>query len=120
MRLIDYYSQVLVPANVAVSQLRVAGLHIDRQRLDAVDRAWDAELRALRAVVEAEAARCGVPLKYSDIYTINPDALARFLYSPRGLGLEVHGTTKKRQKPSTADVALQHYASVSVPRKGDH
>lgn len=119
MKLADYYSRVLVPANVAVSQLRRAGLFLDQGRLAEVDRQWAAELERLRGVVEGEAARRGFPLTYSDVYGIAPEKLADFLYSPRGLGLEVKGLTAHK-KPSTEDEALMHYASVSVPREGDH
>ncbi len=119
MDLSTYYSQVLVPANCAVSEIRRAGMVIDLHRLEQLDAAWAQELARLQGQVEGEAARRGMPLKYSAADAIAPATLAKFLYSPQGLGLEVHGKTTTGQA-STDDAALQHYASLTVPRPDDH
>ncbi len=121
MELWSYYANVLVPANAAVSQLRRAGLFLDQRRLAEVDRAWGAELAAHKALVEGEAAKRGMTLKYSEADSIHPATLAKFLYSAQGLGLEPTGQRLAAgETPSTADEFLQHYASIKVPRAGDH
>ena len=121
MHIKDYYENVLIPGNVAVSALRRAGLPVDVRRIRAIRAAWLAELRDLESYVEGEAARRGAILKYSAKHSVDPGALAGFLYSPPssgGYGLEVRRTTETGQ-PSTADEDLSWYASLAVPRGDD-
>ena len=94
---------------------------MDVRRIRAIRAAWLAELRDLESYVEGEAARRGAVLKYSAKHSVDPGALAGFLYSPPssgGYGLEVRRTTETGQ-PSTADEDLSWYASLAVPRGDD-
>jgi hypothetical protein len=121
MNINDYYSQVLVPGNVAVSALRRAGLPIDVARCRQIRVEWTKELADLEKYVEGEAAKRGTRLVYSDKHSIDPGALSKFLYSPAtsgGCGLEVKGLTDSGA-PATDDEALSWYASLSVPRPDD-
>ena len=117
MRLLDYYEKVLMPANSAVSALRRAGLPIDVRRLDRTAEEWGVRLRDLEREVEGEAAARGLVLRYSQQHSVAPERLAEFLY--RGLGLEPGRRTPKGAE-STDDSSLSRYASISVPKDGDH
>lgn len=119
MRVSDYYRSILVPANVAVSALRRAGLPVDINRVRQLREAWTKEATELIAYVEGESAKTGVQIKYSDKLSVPAAQLARFLYSPEGLGLDCYGQSNGGQD-STADEFLMPYASLSVPREDDH
>lgn len=121
MRVWDYYTRVLVPGNVAVSALRRAGLPVSVSRIRETRAAWARELAELEAYVEGEAARRGTSLRYSAKHAVDPEVLARFLFSPSsvgGCGLEPRGKTEHGQY-STGDEALSWYASLAVPRPDD-
>ena len=123
MDLNAYYWQILVPANVAVSALRRAGLPVDLVRLRATRAVWQARLKDLESFVEGEAAKVGVSLHYSSVHSTSPKAMQALLY--QGLGLPVRKRTAPTKtfpdgQPSTDDEALIDYGSVAVPRAGDH
>lgn len=114
----DYYRQVLMPANTAVSAMRRFGLPVDRARVYALMRRWERELRELEREVEAAAAARGIALTYSDRHQPSRQALLDFLYSAAGLGLDVYEYTPTGQ-PSASDEALLPYASLSTPWASD-
>lgn len=123
MHVSNYYTEILVPANVAVSALRRAGLPVDLDRLHAVRTDWQAQLKDLERFVEGEAAKVGVFLAYSPVHATSPKAMQDLLY--RGLGLPVQKKTAPTKtfpngQPSTDDEALIDYASLAVPRPDDH
>lgn len=118
MHVSDYYRLVLVPANVAVSAIRRAGLPVDLERINELRAAWTTEVLELERYVEGEAAKVGHLVKYSENHAASTDDLAKFLYD--GLGLTCKSKTKPTPKypqgqRSTADEDLSHYASLAVP-----
>lgn len=117
MKIGDYYRNVLMPANSAVSAIRRVGLPVDLARIRALRGEWLAEVADLEAFVEGEAAKAGAALKYSDKHVASREDLAAFLYG--GLGLECLGETETGLQ-STDDAALMTYASLKVPRETDH
>jgi len=123
VKIADYYRQILVPANVAVSAIRRAGVPVDMLRVRTLREVWLKEVRELEAFVEGEAAKVGVALRYSEKHAVPPVDLAAFLYGhrggPKGLGLTCYGETETGL-PSTADDDLMPYASLKVPRDDDH
>jgi hypothetical protein len=122
MHVADYYRDVLVPGNVAVSALRRAGLPISVERTRKFRAEWTKELAGLEAYVEGEAAKRGSSLRYSDKHAVDPPVLAKFLFSSAamgGYGLDAHGKSEKTGLPSTSDEDLAWYASLSVPRPDD-
>lgn len=121
----DYYRDVLVPANGAVSALRRAGLPIHLSRLRETKRAWAREVERLEQYVEGEAAARGVVVKFSPRHALGPKALQDLLYSPQGLGFTIRKWTAPsvsypRGQPSTDDEALLPYASIKNPKPDDH
>jgi len=114
----DYYRSVLVPANVAVSAIRRAGLPIDEKRALAAREALLGQAAVLEREVESFAAVRGIALRYSAAHQAPLEPLRTLLYSPKGLGLE-----KRKDTPtglaSTDDDGLAHYASIAMPRDGD-
>lgn len=120
MKVEDYYRNVLVPGNVAMSAIRRAGLFIDQERTKKQIEDWGKELVELEKFVEGEALKAGVVLKYSDAHAPNAEKLREFLYTaPRGLGLKVSKLTPTKLA-STDDDALMEYASLGIPRDDDH
>lgn len=115
MKLQDYVSDVLLPANSAVCALRRAGLPIDLGRLESVVAEWERQLVDLERQVEGRAAEVGTPMRYSARHAVGHDDLEAFLY--RGLGL----TPMRRTKTgwSTDAEALASYASITHPRPDD-
>jgi len=125
MDLWSYYSQIFVPANVAVSALRRAGLPIHLNRLRETRATWEREIGELERMIEGEAATRGVVLKFSKAHALGPKVLHDFLYSARGLGLEIKkwtapSATYPQGQPSTDDEALLSYASIKNPKPDDH
>lgn len=122
MKIEQYYHDVLVPGNVAVSALRRAGLPVDVARIREFRAKFLADLVELKKFVTGEAAKRGRALSYdSQTHSIDPGVLADFLFSPEsagGYGLEVRAKTEKGN-PSTADEGLSWYASLAVPRPDD-
>lgn len=115
----DYYRDVLVPANVAVSAIRRAGLPFSRSRLEAARTAFEKQLATLERELEGFALSRGITLKHSAAHSCNRAALLELLFSAGGLGLEPRGLTKTGAV-SADDDALAHYASVAMPRDGDN
>ncbi len=114
-----YHHMVLVPANVAVSAMRRAGMPVSLERIRETRDAWINEIARLELFVEGEAEKRGFVLTYSEKHVIPPAKLAKFLYSSKGLGLKCRGYTPKGSE-STADEYLMEYASLAVPRDDDH
>lgn len=119
MKIDYYYRNIFVPANVAVSAIRRAGIPVDLARLRSTASAWETKLKDLQTYVEGEAAKRGMVIKYSPAHSIDPKILGRFLFGANGIGLEAKGKTATGQ-PSTDDDSLQWYASLKVPRDDDH
>lgn len=114
MNIETYYHDILMPANVAVSAIRRAGLPIDIKRVNLQRDEWLKEIKSLETFVEGESAKSGVPLKYSEKHNVSPAHLAEYLYSASGLSLPIYGYTEN-DAPSTDDSALSNFASISVP-----
>ena len=66
MKIGDYYHRVLMPANVAVSEMRRLGMPVSIERGRLQDDAWQTELQDLEAFVEKEARDRGIEIKYSE------------------------------------------------------
>lgn len=132
MKLSTYYSQILVPANVAISAIRRAGLPIDVARTRELRATWTAELIEEKRFVESEAAKRGVVLKYSDDkHGIASKKLSDFLFKKPGLGLEFPEQMKswemrqmmmegQKYDYSTGAEVLAWFASLSVPKPDDN
>jgi hypothetical protein len=120
LKLVDYYRTVLVPANVAMSAQRRAGLVIDRDRITRTLVAWDKKLAELEAYVEGEAAKLGVSLKFSEKHAPKAKDLKDFLFGTPGLGLPVEELSDKTGEPSADSAALTKHASLIFPRRGDN
>lgn len=135
MKIADYFSKVLMPANTAVASMRMAGMCIDLDRAKKQSDDWHDELRDLEAFVEGKAEKFG--LKYSAAHSAQEQPLLDFLFSSKsrgGLGLEVVKRGKpprekdkaRKEKwpdgrPSADDEALMKYAAIgSVHREDDH
>ena len=132
MKLLDYYGQVLVPANVAISAIRRAGLAVDVDRCREVRVLLAEDLEKEKRVVEGAAAAKGFTLKYSeDKHGINSKKLSDFVFGKQGLGLtfpEQMRSWEMRQEMmvgkkgdySTSAEVLSWFASLSVPKPDDH
>lgn len=113
MKVYDYYKNVFVPANSAVSALRRAGMPISLDRVHQLDRKWEIQIRELEREVESAAQKRGIHLKYSEKHQVKREDLIKFLFSAQGLGLDVY--KEKASGPSTEDGDLMPYASISHP-----
>jgi hypothetical protein len=131
MLLDQYYRQILLPANSAVSAIRRAGIPVDVVRVRELREAWAKELAAEEAFVEGEAAKRGVVLKYSEKHSMSPKKLSDFLFGKPGLGLTFPDQMKswemrqemtegKKGDYSTSAEVLSWFASLSVPRPDDN
>lgn len=113
MTIDEYYRLVQQPAYVALEAVRRAGLPVHEGRARAQMDAWQAELLDLERYVEGEAQSRGFALKFSPAHKPLPDAVFRdYLFSPKGLGLEIGRRTEKRQIPAVDDEVLLPYAAV--------
>ena len=124
MNLEQYYRQILVPANVAISAIRRAGLPIDKERVREVrTRFADQLAREEKLVYDAS----GGKLKFSsDKHGINAKKVSDFLFTKAGLGLKFPEQMKswemrqemmegKKGDYSTGAEVLSWFASLSVP-----
>jgi len=132
VKLDTYYRQILVPANVAISAIRRAGLPIDVERTRELRATWTKELEIEKRFVEGEAAKRGVVLKYSDDkHGIAAKKLSDFLFKKPGLGLDFPEQMKswemrqmlmegQKYDFSTGAEVLAWFASLSVPKPDDN
>lgn len=125
MKIHDYFNQVLMPANTAISSMRIAGMPIDLKRAERQMDAWEDELKKLESFVEKKGKAVGI--HYSPAHSCQDQPLLDLLYlSPKGLGLKVMKRGKPRKgwpdgRPSADDEALMTYAAIgAIHRDDDH
>jgi len=119
MNIGDYYDQVFVPGNVAISAMRRAGIAIDLDRVSKTYKQWERKIEELESFVEGEAAKRGIALRYSEKHNVYYKTLGEFLFSSQGLDLEPTEWTEKTGNPSTSEGALKAYACLANPSKDD-
>lgn len=124
MKIHDYFNQVLMPANTAISSMRIAGMPIDLKRAERQMDAWEDELKKIEKFVAKKGAAVGI--QYSSAHSCQEQPLLDLLYlSSKGLRLEVMKRGKPRKgwpdgRPSADDEALMKYAAIgAIHRKDD-
>ena len=127
MKIYDYFNQILMPADIAISSMRIAGLPIDLKRAQGQMDAWEDELKKLESFVVKKAKAVGIDIKYSSAHSCQEQPLLDLLYlSPKGLRLEITKRGKPRKdwpdgRPSADDEALMKYAAIgAIHRDDDH
>ena len=120
MKIADYVRQVFVPGNVAVSALRRAGLPIDIKRLEVTRDRLVRDMREYEKLVEGEAAKRGINLKYSEAHTAPEGPLVELLFGAKGVCGEPKHMTASGKRPSTEQETLAEYASLSMHREDDN
>jgi hypothetical protein len=122
MQVSDYYRQVFVPANAAITAMQIAGIPVSKERAAAQVEAWTKELKTLEKYVEEEAAQRGIALRYSPAHSLKEEPLHDFLFaSPRGLCLEVGKQTASGKRAAMDDEAMLPYAAIGpLHREDDH
>lgn len=118
MHVSDYVRNVLVPANSAVSRMRMNGIPVDLNRIRRSQERWERECKEYEKKVVDFGASKGLVLTFSKAHALPTKQLLELLYG-KGLGLPVEKLTPSKQ-PSTDDGALIKYASVMLPKEGDN
>lgn len=119
MHVADYHRLVQIPAYTAVEAMTRAGLPVNEDRAKRRMSLWQDELKELERGIEEKAASHGFKIKYSVAHAPLPDKSFRdFLFSPRGLGLEVTRTTDTGLA-ARDDTALLEYAAIGPLHRPD-
>src|SRR5574337_1020253 len=113
----EYYRNVMMPGNVAVSAMRRAGIPINVERIQQQRAEWVQRLADYEAYLSNDAKRSGIELVFSEKHVPGRAALTEYIYG-RGKGYPVEFTTPTGL-PSTDDEALLRYASISNPWPDD-
>lgn len=127
----NYYMNVLMPANSAISKMKQAGMPISLDRAKTQHEAWQKEIQDLEKFVEGEAAKRGIDLKYSEAHSPKEKPIIELLFHSNGLGLSseqavVRGPNEVKMtatgaRPSMDDEALMPFAAIGTNhREDDH
>jgi len=119
MKIGDYYHKILMPANTAVSSMRIAGIPVSMERLNDCYVDFNKRIAKLEKRLTRKAKKKGMDLTFSAAHRPSTIALRQFLYGRKGLGLECTVFTDKTKQPATSAEALMRYASIANPRKDD-
>lgn len=119
MHVADYLKNVFVPANTALSAMRMAGIPVDSKRVRALREDWERKLGRLERYLIDRAEKRGIKLTFSAKHSGKRAALQELFYGAKGLGLEVKEYTEKGNQPAISDDALMSYASIANPWDDD-
>lgn len=130
MKIEQYYRDVLVPANVAVAAMQRAGMPVDIELAKRTREEWLTEIAQKEALVEAESAALGRPVKYSESHSLSPARVmdfitglndkARLVGGPdyfKGPNGKYSWTPTDRLKIGAQELAM--HASLKVPNMKD-